>query len=257
MEPTQAPIVGDVEAGRAARIKKEVNKLIRNVSEFSFDMAGLLYEIKSKNFFAEWGFTSFSSYLKSLTDLGMKYSKGYYLYRIAENGASAALKREEYEPVGITKLRIITQLKPAGEYNGTPMPLVIRELTLKAKDMTAEDIQFQVDTIKGQTEDESLVWINFKVKKLARENIIKPCLALCKKMCPESQLVDEDTGKVTEMSDGAALEMICADWFADPNNNPDQTEPTTTEDTMATESNPNDLTTTVEDNDEAELNPEV
>jgi hypothetical protein len=212
-------VVGDVEAGRSARIKREVLKLIKGVSASSFDLADLLYEIKSKNFFSEWGFTSYSQYLKSLSEQGMKYSKAYYLYRVTENGVSAGLKREEYEPVGLTKLRLITRLKPAGEYNGVPMPLVIRELTLKALTMTPEEVQFEVDTILGQTEDDAMVWMNFKVKKLGRENVIKPALALIKKHCPESQLVDEETGAVTEMSDGAALEMMAANILADPNFN--------------------------------------
>jgi len=211
-------IVGEVEAGRAAKIKREINRLIKGVSSSSFDLADLLYEVKSKNFHSEWGFTSFSKYLKSLAELGMKYSKCYYLYRVTENGADSGLTRAEYEPIGLTKLRIITQLKSAGEFNGVPMSMVIRELTLKAATMTPEEVQFEVDTIKGLTDDESMVWINFKVKKLARENVIKPAIALMKKQCPESQLVDED-GSVTEMSDGAALEMMAANLMADPNYN--------------------------------------
>jgi hypothetical protein len=139
------------------------------------------------------------------------------------------LKRAEYEPVGLTKLRLISRLKPAGEFNGTPMPLIIRELTLKAINMKPEEVQFEVDTIMGQTDDDSMVWINFKVKKSAREDVIKPALALIKKNCPESQLVDED-GNVTEMSDGAALEMMAANLLGDPNYN---TEPET--ETLQTE----------------------
>ena len=216
-------IVGEAETGRASRIKKEVTKLIKGVSSSSFDLADLLYEVKSNNYHVGYGFTSFSQYLKSLAEIGMKYSKGYYLFRITENGASAGLKRAEYEPVGLTKLRLISRLKPAGEFNGTPMPLIIRELTLKAINMTPEEVQFEVDTIMGQTDDDSMVWINFKVKKSAREDVIKPALALIKKNCPESQVVDED-GNVTEMSDGAALEMMAANLLADPNYN---TEPQT------------------------------
>ena len=97
MEPTQV-VVGDVEAGRSAKIKREVNRLIKGVSEVTFDLADLLYEIKSKNFFAEWGFTSFSQYLKSLIEQGMKYSKSYYLYRIKENCVSAGLKPKSTSP---------------------------------------------------------------------------------------------------------------------------------------------------------------
>ena len=217
MEP-EIPIVGEVEAGRAARIKKDVLKLIKGVSASSFDLADLLYEIKSNNFHAGYGFTSFSQYLKSLSEQGLKYSRAYYLYRVAENGASAGLKREEYEPVGLTKLRLISRLKPAGEFNGVPMVMIIRELTLKALTMTPEEVSFEVDTILGLTDDESMVWVNLKVKKSAREDVIKPAIALAKKHCPESQLVDE-SGVVTEMSDGAAVEVICANFLADPNFN--------------------------------------
>jgi hypothetical protein len=223
MSETEQVIVGEVEAGRGARVKNEVRKLIKGVSSSSFDLADLLYEVKSNNYHVGYGHTSFSQYLKSLAEIGMKYSKGYYLYRITENGASAGLTRAEYEPVGLTKLRLISRLKPAGEFNGTPMSLIIRELTLKAVNMTPEEVQFEVDTIMGQTEDDSLVWINFKVKKSAREDVIKPALALIKKNCPESQLVDDD-GNVTEMSDGAALEMMAANTLADPNFNTEQTD---------------------------------
>jgi hypothetical protein len=225
MEPENpAPIVGEIEAGRSAKIKKEVNRLIKGVSANKFDLGDLLYEIKSKNFFADWEFSSFSKYLKSLSETGLKYSSAYYLYRVTENGASAGLTRAEYEPVGLTKLRSISRLQPAGEYNGTPMPLVIRELTLKAINMTPEEVDFEVDTIMGKTEEDALVWINFKVKKLARENVIKPALQLIKKHCPESQKVDDD-GHVTEMSDGAALGMMAANILADPNFNTEETTP--------------------------------
>jgi hypothetical protein len=224
MEP-EIPIVGEAETGRASRIKKEVSKLIKGVSASSFDLADLLYEIKSNNFHVGYGFTSFSQYLKSLSEQGMKYSKAYYLYRITENGASAGLKREEYEPVGLTKLRLISRLKPAGEFNGVPLVMIIRDLTLKSLTMTPEEVAFEVDTILGLTDDESMVWVNLKVKKSSREDVIKPAIALAKKHCPESQLVNND-GDVTEMSDGAAVELICANFLADPNFNTEEVEQT-------------------------------
>ena len=244
MESEIPAVVGEVDAGIAARLKREVVKLIKGVSASSFDLADRLYEIKSKNLH---GHPSFSQYLKSLADYGLKYSKGYYLYRVTENGVDAGLKREEYEPVGLTKLRLITRLKSAGEFNGVPMPLVIRELTLKAVTMTPEEVQFEVDTILGMTEDDAMVHINFKVKRSAREDVIKPALQLCKKNCPESQLVDGETGAVTEMSDGAALEMICADYLSDPNWNTED-EPKTEAAMQAAEEA---MATTIDEADDA------
>jgi hypothetical protein len=64
-----------------------------------------------------------------------------------------------------------------------------------------------------------MVWLNIHLKKLARENCVKPALALAKKHMPESQTKDDD-GNFIDPSDGAALEMICANFLADPNFNP-------------------------------------
>jgi hypothetical protein len=97
--------------------------------------------------------------------------------------------------------------------------LLIRELTLKATDMTLEEVQFEVDTILGLTEDESMVWLNIRCKKSAREDVIKPALALAKKHLgtKPAEGVEGEEGQQKDESDGRALEMICANFLADPN----------------------------------------
>ena len=212
-------IIGEAEAGRASQVRRAINKLIAATNTNTFDLAFLLFEVKSKNFFNGWGFESFSKYARSLA---IKYTKSYYLVRIVENMNAAGLKREEFESVGLTKLRMISRLKPDTEYKGTPVSLLIRELTLKAKDMTPEQVQYEVDTIMGLTEDESLCWLNLKVKLLARDNVIKPALALAKKHM--GSLPPDEDGIAQDPSDGAALEMICANFLADPNYNVEPTE---------------------------------
>ena len=157
---------------------------------------------------------SFSKYAKSLD---IKYSKAYYLVNIREKMLAAGLERVQYEPVGLGKLRVIARLKPDTEYQGTPVSLLIRELTLKAGTMSQEEIQFEVDTIMGLTADESMVWINIKVKKLARENVIKVAFEKMKKHLGTVPDETEAEGQHKDASDGRALEMICANFLADPN----------------------------------------
>ena len=176
-------------------------------------IADLLYETKSKLYFTGWGFESFSKYAKSLK---MKYTRSYYLVRIVENMQAAGLTREQYEPVGLTKLRIISRLKPETEFNGTPVVLLIRELTLKAEGMTPEEVQYEVDTIMGLTEDESMVWMNIKLKKLARENVIKPAFEKMKRHIG-TQPSETEEGQHVDASEGRTLELICANFLADPN----------------------------------------
>ena len=211
-ESTQV-IIGEQEAGRAATVRRAINKLIAITNTSAFDLMDLFHEAKSKNYYAGWGFESFSKYAKSLA---IKYTKAYYLVKIKENMVAAGLlDRAEYEPVGMTKLRIISRLKPDTEYKGTPVSLLIRELTLKAGQMSPEEVQYEVDSIMGLTEDESMVWVNIKVKKLARENVIKPAFEKAKKHLGTGPADEE--GQHPDATDGRALEMICANFLADPN----------------------------------------
>jgi hypothetical protein len=215
MESNIPAIVGEVEAGRAAKVRREINKLIKGVNTSQFDLMDLLHETKSGHYYSP-EFESFSKYAKSLD---IKYTKAYYLVKIKELMLGVELARSVYEPVGLGKLRIISRLDLKGEYKGVPMPQIIKELVLKAGQMSLEEIKLEVETILGMTEDESMVWLNILLKKLARDNAVKPALALAKKHMPESQTKDEE-GNYKDPSDGAALEMICANFLADPNFNP-------------------------------------
>jgi hypothetical protein len=216
-EPNIPVIVGEVEAGRAATVRRAVNKLIKGVNTNTFDLAELLYEMKEKQYYSP-EFESFSKYARSLD---LKYTKSYYLVKIVSLMLGVALARPVYEPVGLGKLRVISKLNLEGEYEGVPMPLIIKELTEKAGGMSLEDVTFEVNTILGLTEDESMVWLNILCKKLARENCIKPALAKAKMFMGQTK---DDEGEYHDASDGSALEMVCANFLADPNfENPNET----------------------------------
>ena len=220
----QEVIVGEVEAGRAASVKRAINKLIHGVNQSTFDLAENLYEVKTNQYFTAYGYESFSKFVKDLN--GLKYSKGFYLTKIVSLMKGAAVEREQYEPVGLTKLRAISKLSLEGEFNGVPMPLVVRELTLKAAAMDYEQVVEEVNKILGLTEDESMVWLNFSVKKSVRDLVILPAIALAIKHMPESQTTD-DEGNHIDPSKGAAIEVIAANFLADPNFNTEEAEDTT------------------------------
>src|SRR5271166_3940622 len=137
-------IVGEAVAGQAAKVKKQINEIIKGVNTSTFTLAELLHEAKSKQYFLAWGHDSFIQYAKSLD---LKVSKSYYLVRIVENMTAAGVTREEYEPLGIAKLRAIIELKMFDkegkviEFEGLPMSDYVKELTSKAKEMPLEDIE--------------------------------------------------------------------------------------------------------------------
>jgi hypothetical protein len=214
---TPTTVIGEQEAGsRADEVKRKINKLIKAVNTNMFDLAEYLHEAKTKTFYTEWGFPTYAAYAKSLN---IKYARAYYLVDIVEKMRKAGVSRAEYEPVGLAKLRVIAKLDPESEYNGVPVSLLIRELTLKAVNMSQEEVQAEVDTIQGKVGDESMVWLNLHVKKLARENVMKPALALAKKHI--GSIGQDDEGNAIDATDSAAAEMVFGNFLADPNYNSD------------------------------------
>lgn len=211
-EPT-AIVEQAVDSKRAEQVKKQISKLIKAESTTVFDLAELLYEVKSKNYHRAWGFDTFSAYAKTLE---LKVSKSYYLVRIVENMNAAGLTREQYEPVGRGKLRVISRLDPSGEYNGQPMSQVIKELTLKAGQLSLEEVTLEVDSIQGKVQDNSMVWLNLHLVKSVRDNVVRPAIERAKKHAPQKEDPDEP-GHYLDVSDGAAIELICANFLADPN----------------------------------------
>jgi hypothetical protein len=209
-------IIGDADVSRATFVRRKITNLVKAANAQTFDLAELFFESKKQQYFAQWGFESFSSYGKQIAkDYNFKWTKIYYLTRIMENMDAAKLERSQYEQVGMLKLRAISRLKPDARFNGVPVSILIRELTLKAGQMSVEGVQFEVDKIMGLTEDESMSWLNIKVKKMAKDNTIMPALALAKKHV--GSVGQDEEGHAIDASGGRCLELICSDFLADPN----------------------------------------
>ena len=67
MEPTNLPvIVGEAVAGQAAKVKKQINEIIKGVNTSTFTLAELLHEAKAKQYYLAWGHDTFGQYAKSL-----------------------------------------------------------------------------------------------------------------------------------------------------------------------------------------------
>jgi hypothetical protein len=82
--------------------------------------------------------------------------------------------------------------------------------------LTYEELNEAVDELLGEVGDDAMCWLNIHVKKLSRENVIKPAIERARKHIG-SVATDENTGEAVDASEGAALEVICANFLADPN----------------------------------------
>lgn len=209
---TEVLMVGEAVAGQAAKTRKKLEALVKNMDKNTFDLADLLYEVREKGFYKP-EFNTFAEYVKSI---GLKKSKAYYLSSIKECMVTCGIPRETYEPVGIYKLRDIASLDPNAQWQGSPMKDYIIGLVENAKDKTQEQVAEFVRTLKGQTGEDEVVWVNLPVKRIVRDKVLRPALELAKARLGSSYR-DKD-GNAVEPSDANALEVLAVEFLNDPAN---------------------------------------
>jgi len=216
-------IVGETIAGEAEKTRKELEKLIGVYNSSTFDIGELLYRVKKNGFHKNYGFNTF---LEFVSELDIKTRKAQYLVKITETMDELNIPRNEFEPVGIAKLREISSLDlyedgdPAiyqdDEGETHLISDIIKGLIIKSHEMSLDELKKYVKIIKGFTGDNDLVWVNICLNRQAFEQTVQPALSLCKKALGTTGKNDE--GVAQDYSDGKALEMICADYLLDPAN---------------------------------------
>lgn len=210
-------IIGEQVAGEAAKVRKELEQLISKVNTSAFDIGILLHTIKKNGYYD--GFTTFSEYTRTLQ---LKPRKAQYLQRIASVMETLAIPREEYEPLGIAKLREITSLNVDGTFihpdtkAETPMKEFIRGFVEKGQDMKLEAIQQHVKTLKGLIGDEDMNWVHLYMKQIVIDQVARPALNQAKMLI--GSVKKDDEGISQDASDGAAAEVIFVAFLNDPAN---------------------------------------
>lgn len=211
-----AAVIGEAEAGQASKVRKQLQTLIKGINTSTFDIMDLLHTIKTQKFYAP-KYDSFIDYAKTLD---MRVTKAYYLVRIRENMHLAAIPRATFEPVGIAKLRVIASIDLIDSENKVKQDAVakVNELVAAALTTEAADIKTTVDAYNGHVGEEAFEWLNIKIKKSAKA-VVRQALDLIKAQLGSTG-TDAD-GKAKDASDGRALELMAADFIADPNNEAD------------------------------------
>ena len=206
-------IVGQQVAGESVKVRKQLEQLIKKINSSAFDIADLLHAVKKNGYYE--GFATFAEYLKTLE---IKQRKAQYLERICSVMEEMGIAREKYEPLGVSKLREITSLDVNGTWinpetkEETPFKAFIKGFVEKGADMTLEEIQEHVRTLKGLIGENALTWIHLRVTQIALDNTVRPALELAKAKI--GSVGKDDEGISKDATDGAAVEMICADFLA-------------------------------------------
>jgi hypothetical protein len=217
---TPAAIIGEAISGESVKVRKQVDKLVKGLTTATFDLGELLFKIKKNGFYNSYGFNTFQEYVDTLD---IKARKAQYLTRIVDVMDQVAVQREEYEKLGVAKLREITSLDPTATYinpqtkEETPMKNFIVGFIEKGSEMPLEEVKQHVRTLKGLTGENELVWLNFCLKKAALDETVRPALELAKNHI--GSVGKDGDGNSVDASDGRALEAISAEYLADPANN--------------------------------------
>jgi hypothetical protein len=219
-------MVGEQISGRAARVREKLKDLTNDVKASTFDMADLLFEAQENNYAHAWGYSSTIEY--GMEELGLKRRKIEYLTRITRVCRQLGLKRERYEPAGISKLREITTLDPeksywnATEHVSEPLDEHMVRLILDSDKLNVEQMKDEVLRLKGRIGPDRPVLRTTSYVKSVWENVIKPARELARQLLGSAGR--DDAGNAKEYSDGACDEIIYAAFLADPNNSPEPEE---------------------------------
>jgi hypothetical protein len=219
-------IVGEAVAGERAEVQKALKRLIRQVNTNTFDIAELLYKAKERHLYTEPTFIEFA------IKMGIKKRKAEYLERLARVMALSNITREEYEPIGIAKLRIITRLNPLTKegavnmytnpvtHESFPMADYVVGLVEQAKEGATPDIlEKGVRVLLGEVGENDMVWRNFRLPRSVDENTIAP--ALEKAAVNIGTVSTNAEGMAEEVSDWRKLEVVCVEYVNDAGTNPE------------------------------------
>lgn len=213
-------IVGEVQAGEAAKVHKSLQTAITQINVSTFDVIDLLWKVKSEHLYTT---VSFNEYLKTLK---IKLRKAQYLTQIGEVMHQIGCTRFMYESIGVSKLREIARLNPAATYVNPvtkeeyPMQDYIWGLMELAPDKTVEEIADSVRVLKGEVGENDKTWLNLPFTRLVMDNAIRPALEKAKKLI--GTVAADNGGVAIEPTDAQAMEIVCVEFKNDTSTDPDK-----------------------------------
>jgi len=205
-------IVGEAVAGETAKVRKQLEKVINNVNTSNFDIAELAFKVKQSGDYA--GHTTFADYYATLN---IKKRKIQYLTKMAETMDAVGIKREEYEPLGIAKLREITSLNVNDKWTD---PDTNKELPIKdfitgfikqGSEMDLDTIKSHVKVLKGLTGENDIEVMHFAFTKSAIDNIINPAIEKAKMVL--GSVAKDNEGISQDASSSRCIEVMATEFL--------------------------------------------
>ncbi len=221
MDPLNIPAIhGEQVAGQEASVRRDLLRLTTDINVHTFDVAELLLQVQENKLYLKWKFESFADYAEQ--ELGLKVRKAEYMARLVRVCNVVGIQRKDYEPAGITKLRLITTLNPAEKYfnqetkQHEDMAEYIVNLIAEAPELSTKEVEEEVARLKGQVGENAMVHKSYSVTFSAYENTVKPALEAMRRLLGSKGR--DATGIAVDYPDGACFEYICREFLNDPRN---------------------------------------
>jgi uncharacterized protein with ParB-like and HNH nuclease domain len=194
---------------RAQAVDAQIRELRVNLVDNFLHLGELLSEAKENNYAEALGYDNFAHWLEE-SGVDMSERQAYYLIKIINNARGLGISREELAGAKMSKLKEIFTLDP--ETQGDK----IKQLVADSGSLKLDDIRERVHQARHADGQERLTWRNFKVSESQAETIDAAVERAKREL---GTIIEHDTGEVIEPTDGRALEMMAADFLANPDPN--------------------------------------
>lgn len=211
--PTTDIVVGEFSAEQLVHIKDielRLSNTKAGVLDNLFDLAELLSEIRANKYYRilNGGATSFEKWVDDHADLDMSARQAFFLVSINDKSKQLGISREELKAARITKLKDIFSL------DTTKHAAEIKQLVKDAPDLSYEVVANRVAALKSVSgESEQYVYLTFKVP-VSVKTLVHDTFERVRSQFGDS--VNPETGELTELSPSRCLELVCANFFAGP-----------------------------------------
>lgn len=195
---------------RSNAVREAILTIHSSVAHASMEIADLLSEARTAEYYRDWGFGKFGDFTQQVLDMSER--QAFYLIKIVTVSAKLNIDRAKLEAAQISKLKEIFTLDPAGFYidkvtdASEPLDAHIVRLVDNCTLLSLDAIREEVKRLKGIAPSEELTWCNFQVTREVKDETVVPTLEMVKEECGE---VTGKDGEAHDVSDGFSLQMLC------------------------------------------------
>jgi hypothetical protein len=190
---------------RSEHVLQAIKVIRDNMASGFMTLARLLKEARDEDYAQVWGYSNFGTWVEDGSGLDISRRTGYDLIKIVEMGDRLGLPDGELSRIKVSSLKDIASLPEDTD------PEQVKELIEEAKTLTHKSVR----GIVGELKNEEWVYHTLKLDKDTEENVYQPAL---ERVRMEYGSTLTEGGETGDISDSKAVEMVLAEYMAQPYN---------------------------------------